>query len=1025
MRLRVFFYTKSPIFEKVLLTIYFMKKDWAILKLCLVVSIGTIAQKTAVYNASDRVYQKAIGLYENQEYAAAQNFFRKAQQSSSDGNLKANASYYIAQSAVRLNQSKAETLMTSFVEDYPTHPKRNNAFVGVGNYYFGIGKYAVARKWYEDVDERRLSPYMQEQYNFNKGYALYKAKRLPEAQAYFEKVANSERYKSQAQYYLGFIAYKADDYDKADEYFSEVEEDVEYKKNLSYYNADSNFKKGNFQKAIEQGKEQLPSASSQDKSELNKIIGESYFNLNDFENAVVYLEEYKGKGGKWSNTDHYLLGYAYYKQGKYAKAVSEFNKIIGGKNSIAQNAYYHLADAYLKSNQKPQALNAFKNASEMNYEAQIKEDATYNYAKLSYEIGNSFESIPAVLKSFVAKYPNSAKKSEVSGYLIDSYLTSKNYKAALTVLESGEAKINPEVYQKVLFYRALELHNEKQYPEAITLFDKAISNKTNNEFTQRSQFWKAESYYLQEKYYVAISEYKIVNVFTSETAQELQLKDYQLGYSYFKTKDYTNAIESFKSFLKTSAPTSYLQDATLRLADSYFVSADYWSAMENYNLAISQKHKRADYAHFQKAISYGFVNKYGQKIEDLERFLVDFPNSSYRDDAYYALANTYVAKGNTDKGLANYTKLQNEMPSSSLASKAMLKEGLIYYNGDKPQQALTKFKSLVSKYPKSVESMQAVKTARLVYIDLGKTNEYAAWVNTLDFVEITNEELDNDTYEAAEKPYQDNNVDKAIAGFRNYLAQFPKGLHVLKSNFYLAQLLTKQGKPGVALQYYLAVAEIETNEYTETALYKVSQTYLEQKEYTKAIPYLTRLETTADFNQNVIFAQSNLMKAHYEQNSYDKVLEFSEKVLENESIAIDIKVDAQIYKARAALALNNTSAAKLAYAEVEKTATGSLGAEAVYQLAAFSNQDKNYEGSNTYVQRLAKDYSAYREYGAKGLVLMAKNFYGLGDAYQATYVLESVIENFKEFPTVVTDAKTTLATIKAEQSKVNSSIQND
>ena len=186
-------------------------------------------------------------------------------------------------------------------------------------------------------------------------------------------------------------------------------------------------------------------------------------------------------------------------------------------------------------------------------------------------------------------------------------------------------------------------------------------------------------------------------MFTSETAQELQLKDYQLGYSYFKTKDYKNAILSFKSFLKTSAaPTPYLQDATLRLADSYFVSADYWAAMENYNLAISQKHKRADYAHFQKAISYGFVNKYGQKIEDLERFLVDFPNSSYRDDAYYALANTYVAKGNTDKGLANYAKLQNEMPSSSLASKAMLKEGLIYYNGDKPQQALTKFKSSVS-----------------------------------------------------------------------------------------------------------------------------------------------------------------------------------------------------------------------------------------------------------------------------------------------------------------------------------------
>jgi len=138
-----------------------------------------------------------------------------------------------------------------------------------------------------------------------------------------------------------------------------------------------------------------------------------------------------------------------------------------------------------------------------------------------------------------------------------------------------------------------------------------------------------------------------------------------------------------------------------------------------------------------------------------------------------------------------------------------------------------------------------------------------------------------------------------------------------------------------------------------------------------------------------------------------------------------LKIDAKIYQARAALILKNTTVAKSAYAEVAKTATGNLGAEAIYNLASFSNQEKDYETSNTYVQTLAKDYSAYREYGAKGLVLMAKNFYGLGDAYQATYVLESVIKNFKDFPQVVADAQGTLAKIKLEQSKVNSSIQNN
>ena len=1001
-----------------------MRNNWAIIKLFMLVFVGSSAQKTAIYNATDRVYQKAISLYSNQEYAAAQNFFKKAQNSNVNDNLKANSAYYIAQSAVRLNQRQAETLMTSFVEDYPTHPKRNNAFVGVGNYYFSVGKYALARKWYADVDQKRLDPSVKDEFNFNQGYSLYKAKRYPEAQSYFQKVSSSEKYKSQAQYYLGYIAYQADDYDKADTYFKEINDDSQYKKNLTYYKADRNFKKGNFEKAIEEGKEQLPNVKATDKSQLNKIIGESYFNLNDYSNAITHLEEYKGTKGKWSNTDYYLLGYAYYKEGKYSQAVSQFNKIINGKNSIAQNAYYHLADAYLKSDQKPQALNAFKNASEMNYEAVIKEDASYNYAKLSYEIGNSFKSTPSVLTDFLTKYPNSPKKKEVSDYLVDSYLSTKNYKAALVTLEDNKESKNTEVYQKVLFYRAIELHKEKQYAQAISLFDKAIKVDKNNEYTQRSQFWKAESYYLLEEYSVAITEYQKVAVLNS--VEELKLKEYQLGYSYFKTKNYPSAIASFNSFLNVNeASSSYINDATLRLADSYFVSADYWPAIETYNKAIAQKQKRADYAHYQKAISYGFVNKSNQKIENLENFLVDFPNSSYKDDALYALANTYVAQGNTEKGLLNYNKLQVDEVTSTLVPKSLLKEGLIYYNADNSEKALATLKGLVAKYPKSAESIQAVKTVRLVYIDLGKTNEYASWVKTLDFVEITNEELDNDTYEAAEKPYQENNVNKAIAGFENYLSQFPKGLHVLKSNFYLAQLYSKKIEAEKALPHYLAVADFPNNEYTETALYKIAQTYLETEKYDKAIPFLLRLEENADFSQNTIFAQSNLMKSYYEQESYNEALIFSDKVLLNENIESDIKIDAQIYKARAALVLNNEAVAKEAYAEVAKTATGKLGAEAVYNLADFSNKAKDYEISNTHVQRLAKDYSAYREYGAKSLVLMAKNFYGLGDAYQATYVLESTIENFKDYPDVVTDAQTTLASIKAEQAKVNSSIENN
>ena len=91
--------------------------------------------------------------------------------------------------------------------------------------------------------------------------------------------------------------------------------------------------------------------------------------------------------------------------------------------------------------------------------------------------------------------------------------------------------------------------------------------------------------------------------------------------------------------------------------------------------------------------------------------------------------------------------------------------------------------------------------------------------------------------------------------------------------------------------------------------------------------------------------------------------------------------------------------------------------------AYFKNKDGLYADSNESVQRLAKDYSGYKFYGAKGLVLMAKNFYALNDAYQATYILESVISNFADYPEVVEEAKAELAVIKSAESKTNSSVE--
>ncbi|KAB1158020.1 tetratricopeptide repeat protein [Flavobacterium luteum] len=984
------------------------------------------AQKTAIYTNDLQDFNRAISLYKENQYQSAQIIFDKVKSAIKSTDIQADCSYYSAICAIHLNQSNADEAMENFVRDYPTSPKQNQAYIEVAHYYFDQGKFPQALEWFDKVDESSLSYDNLDRFNFQKGYSYFSANKKKEATPYFNKVLNSKEFGSQAKYYLGFMAYDNDDYKNATKYFDQVSSEEKYSEKLSYFKADMNFKSGNFQKAIDLGLVAMPKSTALEKSELNKIIGESYFNLKQYDKSISYLSAYKGKKGRWSNTDFYQLGYAYYEQNDFENAISQFNKIIEGKDAVAQNAYYHLGKSYMNTDKKQQALNAFKNASEMQYDLKIQEDANLNYAKLSYEIGNSYQSVPDVLSAFISKYPNSPSKQEVETLLINSFITSKNYKGALELLEKNKNFANKEAYQKVTFYRGLELYTDGNYKEALPMFKKSIAEPRNPKFTARATFWQGETQYVLDNFNDALISYKQFVAFPeSKTTPENNNVNYNIAYCYFKQKEYDQAGNYFQSQIDVTKDDKFrLNDAYLRLGDCRFVTAKYWPAMDAYNKVVELKSFDADYAAFQKAISYGFVAKNDKKIEDLNKFLATYTISQYRDDALFELGNTYVAEKKNDLAIKTYDQLISESKKGSYASKAILRQGLIYYNAENDALALVKFKKIAAEYPKSPEALEAVSTARLIYVDNGKVDEYATWVRTLDFVNVSDAELDNDTYEAAEKQYLQNNTKQSIASFSSYVSKFPNGIHALKANFYLAQSYFADGLETNAIPNYEFVIAQSRNEFTEQSLSRLSQIYLKKNDTSKITEILKRLETEADFPQNVTFAQSNLMKTYYEQKDYPNAVIYADKVMANPKTDNKVKSDAQIIVARSAIQTNDEVKARAAYSKLLTIAKGELAAEALYYDAYFKNKDLKFEASNTIVQKLTKDYSGYKYFGAKGLVVMAKNFYGLKDSFQATYILESVIKNFTNFPDVVSDAQQELDKIKAEESKTNSSIQN-
>ena len=1000
------------------------RKNLLFFPILLGVSFTLSSQESQIFVHEDKSYQDALALYNNQQYQAAQTIFDRVRDKSNDYETKANSAYYSANAAIRLNQRGADKQMEDFVERYPTSTKRNSAFMDVAEYYFETGKYPYALKWYKKVDQAAMSRADEERFNFNMGYALYASKRAKEAERYLTKASNSPKYESQAKYYLGYIAYEQDDYDQASARFDQITDPELLNEKLSYYQADLNFKLGNFEEAIAMAEKQLPKSDRKEKSELNKIIGESHFNLERYQEAIPFLEKYRGKRGKLNNTDYYLLGYAHYKQGDYSGAIQQFNKIIGGTNSVSQNAYYHLAECYLKQDKKPEALNAFRNASQMDFSAEIQKDALLNYARLSYEIGNPYESVPEVMASYLNKYPKDEHQTEIQELLVDSYITSKNFDGAMRLLEENKGYASKETYQKVAYYRGVELFLDGKYEEALERFTKSLKNAENPDFQARAQYWKAESNYRLSRFEEALADFaQFQKLPTAKSMSEYEESDYNLGYCHFKLKDYTKAISYFK---KTANATNINEnkrtDSYLRLGDSYFVTSKYNLARAAYDEASKINGPERDYAAFQKTLCQGFLGNSSGKIDGLIRFLDRHPKSSLRDDALFELGNAYIKTNKETQGLATYDQLISEYSRSRFAPRALLRQGLVHYNASRNNQALEKLKEVVQKYPNSQQAKQAVGTAKLVYVDEGRVSEYAAWARNLDFVEITDAELDNASFEAAERKYVEGKTDAAIRAYEDYLREFPDGLHASEVNFKLAQLYFASGNKEKALPKYQKVASNGSGEFVEQALTRVCEIYVEKQDYQNALSYLQQLENIAEIPQNRTFAQSNLMKGYYNREDYQKTIAYAEKVLKAQQLDGRIKSDAQLMIARSALATNNEPLAKTAYQEVKQIATGETAAEAWYFDAYFKNQEQDYEASNASVQKLAKDYAPYKQWGGKGLIVMAKNFYALDDAFQATYILESVISNFSEFEDIVAEAKGELAVIKAKEAERNSSV---
>ena len=122
--------------------------------------------------------------------------------------------------------------------------------------------------------------------------------------------------------------------------------------------------------------------------------------------------------------------------------------------------------------------------------------------------------------------------------------------------------------------------------------------------------------------------------------------------------------------------------------------------------------------------------------------------------------------------------------------KAYSKLGLSYYNLNNNKSALENYQKLIELYPQSAEADEALYNLKNIYIEEGRPNEYVDLMKRYG-KNISVSEADSLTYSAAELKYNANNCSAAIAGFNNYITQFPDGAYALEANYFKSECYYK------------------------------------------------------------------------------------------------------------------------------------------------------------------------------------------------------------------------------------------
>jgi len=955
------------------------------------------------------VFNRAMDMYNKEKYAAAIRLFDTYIKDSDENNkiLLAEAEYYAALSALRLFNPDSEYRMIIYLSTHPESPKINEARLSLGDYFYQNKSYRKACSYYEIVNRIELGSDKLPEYFFRYGYSLYIKGDKAKALMMFSEIKDIDtEYTAPAVYYFSHIAYEQKMYQTALEGFMTLRHDETFGPIVPFYIAQILYLNKDYDGILEIAPDLIKSAPKDRATELYRFIGDAYYNKGNYEEALSYLEKFAAGAKASDREDKYQLGYCYYKTGNLDMAIKTLLATGARSDILSQNIWFVLGDCYLQKGDKKRAQFAFGQSSKMDFDKKMKEESLFNFAKLTYETSSSpFGEAIAAFQEYIELYPGSDRIEEAYNYLVATFTEIRNYKAALSSLDKIRNKDSrlEAAYQRVAFFRGLELFKNMEIEQSIDLFDKSLKyEKYSRDLRARAIYWRAEAEYRTGQYEKARDDYELfMGMPAAKQLSEFNLISYNLGYTYFNLKDYNSALTQFRAFESgvTDAKPEIQIDTKLRIADCYFITTHYPQAVSYYDKVIAYGKTDADYAMYQKGFCLGLTNNHLGKAEILTSLTTRYPSSSYVPNAIYERGRAYLVMEDFRRGEADFINIIANYQSSQFVPRAIVQLGLLYYNQGENEKSVAQFKKVIENYQSTPEARYALTGLKNTYVEMNDVESYFAYVKTLGYGDVNMAEKDSMLYTSGENLYISGNCERASEVFRNYLREFQYGSFRLNAQFYLAECLNSSGKQDEALGFYKEVIKTPNNQFMEQALIAASSILYDNEDYSTAYDYFERLEKITTASEKKLTALRGQLRSAYQEGDAQKSIKAADRIRNTSNMPEELTREAIFVSAKARYSLNEFDEALRDFRRIATEVVSIEGAESKYRVAEILFKKGSTDESEKIVTQFIDQNSPHQYWMAKMFLLLADISIKKGDTLQARATLQSL----KEYYTISND----------------------